>query len=410
MSVKVEVITATDTAFADGQTPIVVLADMDVETISVGEVGPPGPPGQPGQPGPPGIPGNTILYAARDPVPADGNNGDSWINSTTWFFFGPKMNHAWPAGVDMIGATILSGTADPIAGQGADGDFHINTATHMFFGPKAAGAWPAGVSMIGPQGPQGIQGIPGNTVLYGAANPIAGQGVDGDFYINTTTHFLFGPKAAGAWPAGTSLVGPQGIQGPVGPTGPVPEAPTDGKLYGRQNSAWAEAGTFPAGTVMLFYQAAAPLGWTKITTQNDKALRVVSGAGGVAGGTNPFSTVMAQTAVGNHTLSLTETPAGITAGWNANLTVYPAGSSTINLAGINGGTWYQLGILSSATATVPPGYNIAYSNTTIAPDGFTAMQGINAATATSNNTGGGAHNHPITMAIQYVDVILASKN
>lgn len=363
MSVKVDVITATDTAFADGQTPIVVLADDDVETISVGEVGPPGPPGQPGQPGPPGIPGNTILYAARDPTPADGNNGDSWINTATNFMFGPKFEHSWPAGI----------------------------------------------SLVGPQG------IPGNTVLYGAADPVAATGVDGNFYINTTTHFLYGPKAAGAWPAGTSMIGPQGpqgIQGIQGPPGAVPEAPTDGKIYGRQNAAWADTGGtgFPSGTTMVFYQAAAPTGWTKLTTQNDKALRVVSGNGGVAGGTNPFSTVMAQTAVGNHTLTLAETPAGITSSGSANLTVYPGGSSNFYMAVSSGSTWYQLGILSSATATVPPGYNIAYTTATTAPTGLNSSQGSNSIPSTSTNTGGGAHNHPITMAIQYIDVILASRN
>ena len=125
MSVKVEVITATDTAFADGQTPIVVLADDDVETISVGEVGPPGPPGQPG---PPGIPGKTILYAARDPTPADGNNGDSWINTATNFMFGPKFEHSWPAGISLVGPqgipgnTVLYGAADPVAATGVDGN------------------------------------------------------------------------------------------------------------------------------------------------------------------------------------------------------------------------------------------------------------------------------------------------
>lgn len=40
----------------------------------------------------------------------------------------------------------------------------------------------------------------------------------------------------------------------------------------------------PTGTVSVFYQAAAPAGWTKLTTQNDKALRIVSGAGGGTGG------------------------------------------------------------------------------------------------------------------------------
>jgi hypothetical protein len=49
---------------------------------------------------------------------------------------------------------------------------------------------------------------------------------------------------------------------------------------------------FPAGTVMVFYQAAAPTGWTKVTTQNDKVLRVVSGAGGASGGTLAVSTGM----------------------------------------------------------------------------------------------------------------------
>jgi hypothetical protein len=41
--------------------------------------------------------------------------------------------------------------------------------------------------------------------------------VDGDFYINTATNTLFGPKAGGAWPSGVSLVGPTGATGPAGP-------------------------------------------------------------------------------------------------------------------------------------------------------------------------------------------------
>jgi len=76
---------------------------------------------------------------------------------------------------------------------------------------------------------------------------------------------------------------------------------TGGQQTQAQNNIGISA-SVPSGTVMLFYQAAAPIGWTKLTTQNDKAIRVVSGSGGVAGGTNPFSTVMAQTATGNHTL------------------------------------------------------------------------------------------------------------
>jgi len=91
----------------------------------------------------------------------------------------------------------------------------------------------------------------------------------------------------------------------------VPTTPTAAPLTNNTqvaSTAYVDAAdiahqAFASGTVILFWQTAAPTGWTKITTQNDKALRVVSGSGGVSGGTNAFSTVMAQTVVGSSTLS-----------------------------------------------------------------------------------------------------------
>lgn len=120
------------------------------------------------------------------------------------------------------GRTVLNGTDDPAGGDGDDGDFYINTVSWKIFGPKAAGVWPAGVDMLGTDGANGAAGAAGTngrTILYGAAAPGGGDGADGDFYIRTTTSFLYGPKAAGVWPAGTSLVGPQGIQGIQGDPG-----------------------------------------------------------------------------------------------------------------------------------------------------------------------------------------------
>lgn len=62
----------------------------------------------------------------------------------------------------------------------------------------------------------------------------------------------------------------------------------------------------PAGTDMVFYQAAAPTGWTKGTTQNDKALRVVSGNGGGSGGSRALSSVtVGGTAIGANQLPTT---------------------------------------------------------------------------------------------------------
>lgn len=68
-------------------------------------------------------------------------------------------------------------------------------------------------------------------------------------------------------------------------------------------SSWEDVATLiPAATVMIFYQASAPTGWSKLTTQDDKALRVVSGAtGGTAGGTQALSTAI--TLAHSHTVN-----------------------------------------------------------------------------------------------------------
>ena len=45
-----------------------------------------------------------------------------------------------PAGADAI--NLLSGTVDPTGSTGVDGDFYVNTATGSLFGPKAGTSWP----------------------------------------------------------------------------------------------------------------------------------------------------------------------------------------------------------------------------------------------------------------------------
>ena len=64
--------------------------------------------------------------------------------------------------------TILHGCADPIVQDDLDGDFYSNTASNMIFGPKAAGAWPAGVSLLVPQGSQVATGSADQTGATGA--------------------------------------------------------------------------------------------------------------------------------------------------------------------------------------------------------------------------------------------------
>lgn len=67
-------------------------------------------------------------------------------------------------------------------------------------------------NQTGPQGLPGTNGTNGNTILNGTGAPAAGVGNNGDFYLDTATDTLYGPKTGGAWPAtGTSLVGPTGV-------------------------------------------------------------------------------------------------------------------------------------------------------------------------------------------------------
>lgn len=83
-------------------------------------------------------------------------------------------------------------------------------------------------TLIVPAGPPGGNGTNGATVLNGALAPTSGQGNNGDFFINTATSTIYGPKAAGAWPAGVSLLGAAGPTGPAGSAllSLVPSAPT----------------------------------------------------------------------------------------------------------------------------------------------------------------------------------------
>ena len=72
-----------------------------------------------------------------------------------------------------------------------------------------------------------------------------------------------------------------------------------------------ETGDIQPGSRMVFWNATAPLGWTKIVTHNDKALRVVSGTGGGDGGSVPFSTVFGKTATDSFTLLTTHLAAHV---------------------------------------------------------------------------------------------------
>ncbi len=200
---------------------------------------------------------------------------------------------------------------------------------------------------------------------------------------------------------------------------------------------------FPSGTKMLFQQTAAPTGWTKVTSGiNNKTLRVVSGTAG-SGGTNAFTDTFTgsvgitanagnTTTTGNisvanapsagnitvdsattggtvdsHTLTINEIPAHThnytkmpddNRGWSNNMmNNYRHGNTNTNAGtgSTGGGQGHSHGFTGGS-----------HSHTA----SFTGAAHNHNATFT-----GTAHNHSISvsnldLAVQYLDVIIASKD
>lgn len=163
-------------------------------------------------------------------------------------------------------------------------------------------------------------------------------------------------------------------------------------------------GVLAQGTVSVFFQASAPTGWTKVTTHNDKTLRVVSGTGGGFGfggvsgaGGLPFTTVFPSST----------SPVSVSF------------SAAVPVSGTVGDTTLTTSQIPNHTHNSLTGGNAAASG-----------GGSNFLVSGSNNTGGvvspggigAAHNHPfsgninftatgsgtIDLRIQYIDVILCS--
>lgn len=91
-----------------------------------------------------------------------------------------------------------------------------------------------------------ILALQGTSLLYGSGSPASGTGVDGNFYLDETAHVLYGPKASGTWPAGTSIIGPTGAPGSPGGPGPTGATGPQGAT-GAQGSSGATGATGPQG-------------------------------------------------------------------------------------------------------------------------------------------------------------------
>jgi len=134
---------------------------------------------------------------------------------------------------------------------------------------------------------------------------------------------------------------------------------------------------FTSGTTLLFYQASAPTGWTQVTSHNDKALRVVSGTGGGSGGSTAFTSVFASRGV-----PLPDHNHGINDPGHTHNVLLARG----NLVNSGGADSFRDGGASASISTSTTGITIKNASET----------------QTTGNT--------MDFAVQYIDIILCSKN
>jgi hypothetical protein len=155
----------------------------------------------------------------------------------------------------------------------------------------------------------------------------------------------------------------------------------NGNVLTSNGTAWVSqaasgGGGIPAGTVMIFGQTAAPTGFTKLTNFDNYALRVVSGTAST-GGSVAFTTAFAS---------------GLS-----------AGATTLSTSQI-----------PSHQHQVAPDLNGLYAFNNIFGNfiGSTPCSlGTRNTSGTAGTGGGGSHTHTIpSLAVQYVDVIRATKD
>ncbi len=161
-----------------------------------------GPKGATGATGPQGSKGDSGDIGPQGPVGLQGPQGLQGIQ-------GPVGSNGLQGAIGPTGATgatgatgksVLSGTTGPSASDGTQGDFWYDTTSKMMYGPKGATGWDPGVLISGATGATGATGAAGATGATGVQGPIGATGAQG-------------PSGA------TGAQGPSGAPGAQGPTG-----------------------------------------------------------------------------------------------------------------------------------------------------------------------------------------------
>lgn len=171
------------------------------------------------------------------------------------------------------------------------------------------------------------------------------------------------------------------------------------------NDSYNNGNLMPAGSIMIFGQPAAPTGWTKISSINDRMLRIVSGVGGGSGGTQLVSSgvSLAHThslaSVADHTHS------------------FPAHTHNLGTAGSVSGALVANGSYAYVQDSIAGGGLMAQCEQTLGlpTSAVTVYKSRSLNTGGGNTDAQGGHTHSIVsqladFTLSYVDVIQCSKD
>ena len=198
-----------------------------------------------------GLAGNKFLVGDGAPSAGTGAIGDTYFDTATKDLYSPKTSGGWGSPVANLGggqdgqdgangSSFLSGSGAPSGALGQNGDTYVDTSTGNVY-KRAGGSWSStGTSLKGPKGDKGDKGdagtagTNGSSFLTGTTPPTGADGKDGDSWVDVNTGIVY-HRTSGTWsPIGASLKGPQGIQGVKGDKGDAgaPGAPGAGAEVG----------------------------------------------------------------------------------------------------------------------------------------------------------------------------------